>query len=122
MFLSHNINIVILICVLNLTRRSMAQRDVALAKPATATTQVNILLLLPTNDTYKFSLTKVLSSLSLAIKELKHTDFGAKFKIDIITDTCDCTGITAPVNAMENIYRNRNQTVRFQAVFGPMCD
>ena len=85
-------------------------------------TQVNILLLLPTNDTYKFSLSKVLSSLNLAIGDLKNTAYGSKFKIDIMSDKCDCSGITAPVNAMENIYKNRNKEVRFQAVFGPMCD
>jgi hypothetical protein len=85
-------------------------------------THVNILLLLPTNDTYKFSMSKVLSSLNLAIEDLKNTDYGSKFRIEIISDKCDCSGITAPVNAMENIYKNRNQAVRFQAVFGPMCD
>jgi hypothetical protein len=83
---------------------------------------VNILLLLPNNDTYKFSLSKVLVSLDFAIKDLKNTDYGSKFEIDIISDTCDCTGIKAPVNAMENIYRKRNHTKNFHAVFGPMCD
>ena len=83
---------------------------------------VNILLLLPLNDTYKFSLSKVSLALNMAISELKYTDYGSKFKIDIMPDTCDCTSIKAPVNAMENIYRTRNHTKRFQAVFGPMCD
>ena len=85
-------------------------------------THVNILLLLPTNDTYKFSMSKVLASLNLAIEDLKNTDYGSKFIIDIITDKCDCSGITAPLNAMKNIYKNTNQAMRFQAVFGPMCD
>ena len=32
---------------------------------------VNILLLLPTNDTYKFSMAKVIASLDLAINDIK---------------------------------------------------
>lgn len=83
---------------------------------------INILLLLPLNETYKFSLSKVLSSLNLAISEIKYTDYGSRFRIDITSDTCDCTGIKAPVNAMENIFGRRNHTKKFQAVFGPMCD
>jgi hypothetical protein len=83
---------------------------------------VNILLLLPMNNTYKFSLNKVLYSLNMAIDEIKTTNYGSKFDIDIMPDSCDCTSIKAPVNAMENIYRKRNHTKRFQAVFGPMCD
>lgn len=83
---------------------------------------INILLLLPNNDTYKFSQSKVLSSLNLAISDLKSLDYGSKFEIYIISDTCDCTGIKAPVNAMENIFGKRNHTKHFQAVFGPMCD
>lgn len=85
---------------------------------------VNILLLLPNNDTYKFSSSKVLVSLNFAIKDIKNTDYGSKFEIDIISDSCDCTGIKAPVNAMENIYKKRNHTNTkdFHAVFGPMCD
>jgi hypothetical protein len=83
---------------------------------------VNILLLLPLNETYKFSLNKVLLTLNLAINEIKTKDFGSKFEIDITPDSCDCTSIKAPINAMENIYRKRNHTKRFQAVFGPMCD
>ena len=85
-------------------------------------THVNILLLLPTNDTYKFSMSKVLSSLNLAIEDLKNTEYGSKFEVEIISDKCDCSGITAPLNAMKNIYKNSNQAMRFQAVFGPMCD
>jgi hypothetical protein len=86
-------------------------------------THINILLLLPTNDSYKFSLNKVLSSLNLAINDIEssHT-YGTKYEIDLITDTCDCTGIKAPVNAMENIFGKRNHSKRFHAVFGPMCD
>ena len=84
--------------------------------------QINILLLLPINDTYKFSMSKVLASLNLAINDLKQTDYGSRFRIDLISDTCDCTGIKAPVNAMENIFGKRNHTKQFQAVFGPMCD
>lgn len=83
---------------------------------------INILLLLPVNDTYKFSLNKVLASLLLAIDDLKSTDYGARFKVDIVTDSCDCGGIKAPINAMENIFGKRNHTKQFQAVFGPMCD
>lgn len=83
---------------------------------------INILLLLPVNDTYKFSLNKVLASLLLAIDDLKSTDYGSKFRIEIVTDSCDCGGIKAPVNAMENIFGKRNHTKQFQAVFGPMCD
>ena len=83
---------------------------------------INILLLLPLNETYKFSLNKTLASLSLAIHDIRKTDFGSKFEIDITSDTCDCTGIKAPVNAMENIYSIRKHTKKFQAVFGPMCD
>ena len=83
---------------------------------------VNILLLLPVNETYKFSLYKVLASLNLAIDDLKQTSYGTKFEINIISDTCDCTGIKAPVNAMENIFGKRNHSKNFQAVFGPMCD
>ena len=83
---------------------------------------VNILLLLPLNDTYKFSLNKVLLTLNMAISEIKMKDFGSKFEIDIMPDSCDCTSIKAPINAMENIYRKRNHTKKFQAVFGPMCD
>jgi hypothetical protein len=84
--------------------------------------QINILLLLPTNDTYKFSLSKVLWPLNMAINEIKEIDYGSKFQVEITSDSCDCTGIKAPVNAMENIYRKRNHTKRFQVVFGPMCD
>ena len=84
--------------------------------------KINILLLLPINNTYKFSISKVLPSLNLAVSELKNTDFGSSFDIKIIPDACDCTGITAPVNAMENIYGKRNHSLHFQAVFGPMCD
>jgi len=84
--------------------------------------QINILLLLPTNDTYKFSLSKVLWPLNMAINEIKQIDYGSKFQVEITSDSCDCTGIKAPVNAMENIYRKRNHTKNFQAVFGPMCD
>ena len=83
---------------------------------------VNILLLLPANDTYKFSLSKVLASLNLAIQDIKFTDYGSRFEVNIISDNCDCGSIRAPVNAMENIYRIRNHTKVFQAVFGPMCD
>lgn len=83
---------------------------------------VNILLLLPTNDTYKFSMAKVIASLDLAINDIKKTDYGRKFELNIISDVCDCGGIRAPVNAMENIYRMRNHSMVFQAVFGPMCD
>lgn len=83
---------------------------------------INILLLLPTNDTYKFSLSKVLWPLNMAINEIKQIDYGSKFQVEITSDSCDCTGIKAPVNAMENIYRKRNHTKNFQAVFGPMCD
>ncbi len=83
---------------------------------------VNILLLLPLNDTYKFSLNKVLLTLNMAISEIKSKDFGSKFDIHIMPDSCDCTSIKAPINAMENIYRKRNHTKQFQAVFGPMCD
>ena len=83
---------------------------------------VNILLLLPANDTYKFSLSKVLASLSLAIQDIKFTDYGSRFEVNLISDNCDCGSIRAPVNAMENIYRIRNHTKVFQAVFGPMCD
>lgn len=84
--------------------------------------EVNILLLLPLNDSYKFSLNKVLAALNLAIFDLKTTDYGSKFAIDIVTDSCDCTAIQAPVNAMENIFGRKNHTKKFQAVFGPMCD
>jgi hypothetical protein len=87
-----------------------------------SSTHINILLLLPTNDTYKFSQAKVTASLRLAIADLKHTAFGSRFEIDLISDSCDCTGIKAPVNAMENIFGKRNHTKKFQAVFGPMCD
>ena len=83
---------------------------------------VNILLLLPRNDTYKFSLAKVLLTLSMARQDISRTEMGARFDIDIMPDTCDCTSIEAPLNAMENIYRKRNHTKRFHAVFGPMCD
>jgi hypothetical protein len=86
------------------------------------TYEVNILLLLPINNTYKFSVSKVLPALLMAVEELKTTDYGSSFRIKIINDVCDCSGITAPVNAMENIYGKRNHTLRFQAVFGPMCD
>lgn len=84
--------------------------------------KVNILLLLPLNDTYKFSVSKVLPALNLAVDEIKKTDYGSSFDLNIIPDVCDCTGITAPVNAMENIYGKRNHSLLFQAVFGPMCD
>ena len=82
--------------------------------------QVNILLSLPDNDTYKFSQSKVLASLELAIK-----DFNAiSFRVKIIPGECDCSSVTATQNAMENIYRfkyqNRSQNI--QAIFGPMCD
>ena len=90
--------------------------------PTDSSIPVNILLLLPSNQTYKFSLTKVLASLNLAINDIKLTDYGSRFQVAIISDSCDCTGIKAPVNAMENIYRIRNHTKVFQAVFGPMCD
>jgi len=93
--------------------------------PSTAVDEhipVNILLLLPTNDTYMFSMAKVLASLQLAISEIKTTDYGKKFAVKIIPDVCDCGGIRAPLNAMENIYKMRNNTEDFQAVFGPMCD
>lgn len=83
---------------------------------------INILLLLPVNDTYKFSLNKVLAALQLAIDDLKSADYGSRFKIDIVSDSCDCTAIKAPINAMENIFGKRNHTRQFQAVFGPMCD
>ena len=83
---------------------------------------VNILLLLPDNDTYKFSTSKILPSLNLAIEDMKDTDYGSRFEFDIIPDQCDCSSMKAPVNAMENIYRMRNHTKMFQAVFGPMCD
>lgn len=83
---------------------------------------INILLLLPINDTYKFSLNKVLASLKLAIDDLKTTPYGSSFNIEIVSDTCDCTGIKAPINAMENIFGKRNHSKKFQAVFGPMCD
>jgi len=65
---------------------------------------------------------KVLASLQLAINDLKTTEYGRRFALNIIGDDCDCGGIKAPVNAMENIYRIRNHTEVFQAVFGPMCD
>lgn len=84
--------------------------------------QVNILLLLPTNDTYKFSMSKVTASLDLAKQDLKQTDYGRRFQLNIKSDVCDCGGIRAPVNAMENIYRIKNNSDVFQAVFGPMCD
>ena len=84
--------------------------------------KINILLLLPINNTYKFSVQKVLPSLYLAVDHIKTTDYGSRFDIKIITDSCDCTGITAPVNAMEQIYGQRNHSLHFQAVFGPMCD
>jgi hypothetical protein len=84
--------------------------------------KINILLLLPINNTYKFSLSKVLPSLYLAVDHIQTTDYGSRFDIKIIPDTCDCTGITAPVNAMEQIYGQRNHSLHFQAVFGPMCD
>jgi hypothetical protein len=89
---------------------------------SSSTTHVNILLLLPSNNSYKFSMPKVLASLNMAISDLRHTSFGARFTIDLISDSCDCTGIKAPVNAMENIFGIRNHTKKFQAVFGPMCD
>jgi hypothetical protein len=97
----------------------------AATSPSTAVGEhipVNILLLLPTNDTYMFSMAKVLASLQLAISEIKTTDYGKKFAVKIIPDVCDCGGIRAPLNAMENIYKMRNNTEDFQAVFGPMCD
>jgi hypothetical protein len=84
--------------------------------------KINILLLLPINNTYKFDISKVLPALNLAVDEIKKTSYGSIFNITIITDECDCTGITAPINAMENIYGKRNHTLFFQAVFGPMCD
>jgi membrane glycosyltransferase len=84
--------------------------------------EINILLLLPTNESYKFSLNKVLASLNLAIQDLKTTDYGAKFQVAIVSDSCDCSGIKAPINAMENIFGRKNHTKKFQAVFGPMCD
>jgi hypothetical protein len=84
--------------------------------------EVNILLLLPVNNTYKFSTCKVLPALLMAVDELKKIDYGSSFKIKIVNDICDCSGITAPVNAMENIYGKRNHSLKFQAVFGPMCD
>ncbi|RNA13767.1 hypothetical protein BpHYR1_015297 [Brachionus plicatilis] len=87
---------------------------------AGSTVPVNILLLLPVNQTYKFSQSKVMASLSLAISDLKTIGYGAKFHIDIISDTCDCTGIKAPINAMENIFGKRNHSKHFQAVFGPI--
>ncbi len=86
------------------------------------TYEVNILLLLPINNTYKFSVGKVLPALLMAVDELKTIDYGSSFRIKIVSDVCDCSGITAPVNAMENIYGKRNHSLRFQAVFGPMCD
>lgn len=89
---------------------------------STEAIQVNILLLLPTNDTYKFSMSKVTASLDLAKQDLKQTDYGRRFQLNIKSDVCDCGGIRAPVNAMENIYRIKNNSDVFQAVFGPMCD
>jgi hypothetical protein len=83
---------------------------------------INILLLLPDNETYKFSLNKVKLSLELAIHEIKHTDYGEKFDVVITTGLCDCTAIKAPVDAMENVYNKKNHTKLFQAIFGPSCD
>jgi hypothetical protein len=83
---------------------------------------VNILLLLPLDDTYKFSMSKVTASLDLAKLDLKRVDYGRRFQLNIKADACDCGGIRAPVNAMENIYRIKNNSEVFQAVFGPMCD
>jgi hypothetical protein len=81
--------------------------------------QVNILVLLPKNDTYKFSASKLLPPLYMAAHELHNK---TQFKIKIIHDTCDCGGLTAAINAMQNIYGERNHSLQFQAIFGPMCD
>jgi hypothetical protein len=89
---------------------------------ASPLTHINILVLLPSNNSYKYSMPKVLASLRMAIGDLRHTSFGSRFTIDLIPDSCDCKGIKAPVNAMENIFGIRNHTKKFQAVFGPMCD
>jgi hypothetical protein len=82
--------------------------------------QINILLSLPDNDTYKFSKSKVHASLDLAIRDFKTVSF----QIKIIPGECDCSSVTATQNAMENVYRfkyqNRSQNI--QAIFGPMCD
>jgi hypothetical protein len=83
---------------------------------------VNILLSLPENDTYKFSLNKVLASLNLSILDFKKDV--SKFEVKIIPGECDCSATKATFNAMENIYRFRyqNNTQTIQAIFGPMCD
>ena len=83
---------------------------------------IHILLLLPKNETYKFSLSKILPSLNMAIEELKKTDYASSFDISLTGDSCDCNGILAPVNAMENIYGKRNHKIHFNSIFGPMCD
>jgi atrial natriuretic peptide receptor A len=83
---------------------------------------INILLLLPENGTYKFSMRKVRPALDLAISEIKVTDYGRKFDIILWEGECDCSGITAPINAMKYIYANTNSTNYFQAIFGPICD
>jgi len=84
---------------------------------------VNILLSLPENDTYKFSLNKVLASLNLSILDFKKEV--SQFEVKIIPGECDCSATKATFNAMENIYRFRYQNstrTTIQAIFGPMCD
>ena len=84
------------------------------------TKQINILLSLPSNDTYKFSRSNVLASLELAINEFN----ASKFKVEIIPGECDCSAVTATQNAMENVYmfRYKKENQNIQAIFGPMCD
>ena len=108
--------------ILHLIRSQDSNSIINLNNNSSDLIEINILLLLPINNTYKFSVSKVLPSLYLAIDDIKTSEYGSRFNIKIIPDTCDCTGITAPVNAMENIYGQRNHSLHFQAVFGPMCD
>ena len=59
-------------------------------KPSPQSIPINILLLLPNNNSYPFSTNKILPSLNFAIEELKTSDYGSAFAIKIIADNCDC--------------------------------